>query len=42
MPRLEPAPARDLIELILGYGLIVFILWIPEFPHVSSLQSRSS
>ena len=33
MSRPEPAPARDLIELILGYGLIVFILWIPEFPQ---------
>jgi membrane protease YdiL (CAAX protease family) len=33
MPRPEPGPARDLIELILGYGLIVFILWIPEFPQ---------
>src|ERR1700730_8128196 len=33
MSRLEPAPARDLIELILGYGLIVFILWIPEVPQ---------
>jgi hypothetical protein len=33
MPRPEPGSARDLIELILGYGLIVFILWIPEFPQ---------
>jgi membrane protease YdiL (CAAX protease family) len=33
MSRPEPAPARDLIELILGYGLIIFILWIPEFPQ---------
>ena len=33
MSRPQPAPARDLIELILGYGLIVFILWIPEFPQ---------
>lgn len=33
MSRPAPAPARDLIELILGYGLIVFILWIPEFPQ---------
>jgi membrane protease YdiL (CAAX protease family) len=33
MPRPEPGPARDLIELILGYGLIIFILWIPEFPQ---------
>jgi membrane protease YdiL (CAAX protease family) len=33
MPRPEPGSARDLIELILGYGLIVFVLWIPEFPQ---------
>jgi membrane protease YdiL (CAAX protease family) len=33
MSRTEPGFARDLIELILGYGLIVFILWIPEFPQ---------
>lgn len=33
MSRPQPAPARDLIELILGYSLIVFILWIPEFPQ---------
>jgi membrane protease YdiL (CAAX protease family) len=33
MSRPEPGPARDLIELILGYGLIIFILWIPEFPQ---------
>jgi len=31
--RPEPGSARDLIELILGYGLIVFILWMPEFPQ---------
>ena len=29
----ETGSARDLIELILGYGLILFILWIPEFPQ---------
>lgn len=33
MPRPEPGSARDLIELIFGYGLIVFIVWIPEFPQ---------
>ena len=33
MPRPEPGSARDLIELIFGYGLIVFIIWIPEFPQ---------
>jgi membrane protease YdiL (CAAX protease family) len=33
MSRTEPGFGRDLIELILGYGLIVFILWIPEFPQ---------
>jgi hypothetical protein len=25
MPRPEPARARDLLELLLGYGLILFI-----------------
>ena len=33
MPRPEPARARDLIELLLGYGLILFILWMPETPQ---------
>ncbi|MFZ1142112.1 MAG: CPBP family intramembrane glutamate endopeptidase, partial [Candidatus Sulfotelmatobacter sp.] len=33
MSRPEPRSARDLIELILGYGLILFILWMPEFPQ---------
>ena len=29
----EPGSARDLLELILGYGLILFVLWMPEFPQ---------
>jgi hypothetical protein len=33
MSRPEPSLARDLIELVLGYGLIAFILWIPDFPQ---------
>src|ERR1019366_721108 len=33
MSRPEPGAARDLIELILGYGLILFILWMPESPQ---------
>src|SRR5437660_2375527 len=33
MSRRQPASARDLLELILGYGLIIFILWMPEFPQ---------
>jgi hypothetical protein len=33
MPRPQPASNRDLIELILGYGLILFVLWMPEFPQ---------
>ena len=32
MPRPEPA-ARDLLELLLAYGLILFILWMPETPQ---------
>jgi membrane protease YdiL (CAAX protease family) len=30
MSRLQPGLARDLVELILGYGLIVGILWMPD------------
>ena len=33
MSRPEPGAARDLLELILGYGLILFTLWIPETPQ---------
>ena len=29
----EPRSARDLVELIIGYGLILFVLWMPEFPQ---------
>ena len=29
----EPGSARDLFELLLGYGLILFVLWMPEFPQ---------
>jgi hypothetical protein len=37
MSRPAPGSARDLIELILGFGLIVFVLWMPEFPqHILS------
>jgi hypothetical protein len=31
--RREPGSTRDLVELVLGYGLILFILWMPEFPQ---------
>jgi hypothetical protein len=33
MSRPEPGSARDLLELILGYSLILLILWIPESPQ---------
>ncbi len=33
MSRLEFGFARDLLELVLGYGLIVFVLWMPQFPQ---------
>jgi hypothetical protein len=33
MARYESGSARDLIELIFGYGLIVFVIWMPEFPQ---------
>ena len=31
--RWQPGSARDLVELIFGYGLILFVLWTPEFPQ---------
>jgi membrane protease YdiL (CAAX protease family) len=33
MSRSESGSARDLIELIFGYGLIVSIIWMPELPQ---------
>jgi hypothetical protein len=37
MPRVMSRPesgfARDLMELVFGYGLIVFVLWMPELPQ---------
>ncbi len=33
MSRLKSHSACDLIELIFGYGLIVGIIWMPEFPQ---------
>lgn len=33
MARPQPGSTRDLIELISGYGLILFVLWMPEFPQ---------
>jgi CAAX prenyl protease-like protein len=29
----EVGSARDLMELVFGYGLIVFVLWMPELPQ---------
>jgi hypothetical protein len=29
----EPGTARDLIEVTLGFGLILFVLWMPSFPQ---------
>jgi hypothetical protein len=37
MSKIQPSRARDLIELILGYGLIVGIIWTPE--HLQRLLS---
>ncbi len=37
MSRVEPSRARDLIELILGYGTIVVIIWTPE--HLQRILS---
>jgi hypothetical protein len=37
LSRVRPGSTRDLVELILGYGLILFVLWMPEFPqHILS------
>jgi hypothetical protein len=37
MPRVMSRPesgfARDLMELVFGYGLIVLVLWMPELPQ---------
>jgi hypothetical protein len=30
----EPGFARDLAELIFGYGLIMLVLWTPDFPQI--------
>ena len=30
----EPGFMRDLIELIFGYGLILLVLWTPDFPQI--------
>jgi hypothetical protein len=32
MPR-EPGRTRDLVEVTLGFGLILFVLWMPSFPQ---------
>jgi hypothetical protein len=37
MSKVQPRRARDLIELILGYGLIVGVIWTPE--HLQRLLS---
>jgi hypothetical protein len=31
MPRVPPSRARDLAELILGYGVVVGVIWMPEY-----------
>jgi membrane protease YdiL (CAAX protease family) len=33
MPRSRPGFTRDLLEIIFGYGFILFVLWMPEFPQ---------
>jgi hypothetical protein len=33
MSRPESASVRDVAELILGYGLILFAIWTPDFPQ---------
>ena len=29
----SPGSSRDLFEVIFGYGVILFVLWMPEFPQ---------
>jgi hypothetical protein len=31
--RPEPGSTRDLLEVIFGFGVILFVLWMPEFPQ---------
>jgi hypothetical protein len=31
--RILPGSTRDRFELIFGYGVILFVLWMPEFPQ---------
>jgi len=33
MCRSGPGSTRDLLEVVLGYGLIVGVIWMPEFPQ---------
>jgi Type II CAAX prenyl endopeptidase Rce1-like len=33
MSRSQPGFNRDLLEIIFGYGCILFVLWMPEFPQ---------
>lgn len=33
MSRPQSSSVRDLVELIFGYGLILFVIWMPEFPQ---------
>ncbi|HUA16366.1 MAG TPA: CPBP family intramembrane glutamic endopeptidase [Verrucomicrobiae bacterium] len=33
MARSEPGATRDLLEVIFGYGLILFVIWMPAFPQ---------
>jgi hypothetical protein len=33
MVRPGPGTTRDFVELLFGYGLILFVIWMPEFPQ---------
>jgi hypothetical protein len=33
MPRSQPGFARDVLELIFGYGLILSVIWMPDHPQ---------
>ena len=33
MPRSEPSAGRDVLEIVVGYGIIMLAIWMPEYPQ---------
>lgn len=33
MPRSQPSATRDLMEIALGFGIIMLAIWMPEYPQ---------